>query len=213
MTDRKQSAVARRLASQYSESGDTALENLQNSLNNRTSENESQIRSLLEKTTLTNTSLNDLNTQVQTQFASDIKGTLAWTLINVSALVNTLYNGTIDIDVGTGTGGNGPVSTLKSVTITVDPGLSYVVDQTISLAATDNRNAYIKGVVRSYDKLTGVLEILPKEYGTGSSSSWQLSTSPNIVKFTDLDGGFASTDINGGTAAAGGGHSIEGGGA
>ena len=213
MTDRKQSAVARRLADRFSDNLSSDIANSQSQLEERVTIVEGNTRGLTETTGQMGQSLSQVSTTVNNQLDPSIKGSFAWTLINVAALVNTFYNGTIDIDAGTGTGGSGPVNTLKSVTITVDPGLSYVVDQTISLASTDNRNAYIKGVVRSYDKLTGVLEILPKEYGTGSSSSWQLSTSPNIVKFTDLDGGFASTDINGGTAAAGGGHSIEGGGA
>jgi len=213
--DKKQSAVSRRVSKHLDGLSTQYFENIDNNINQRLTTTELSLNSLTDKEYYTgiiarNADLlaNTVNITLNTQLDPNISGTLANLVQRASYYYLRFLN---TINLGTSGTGNGPLSNGMKLALNIGTGYSYTKDQDITINSEDVPEAFIRGKVASYDTTTGILSVYAEEVGKGSSDRWTVNVGAPTIQRYDLDGGFASTDINGGTAAAGGGFDIDGG--
>lgn len=213
--DRKQSAVARRVSKHIDNTTSQYQSTLDATLEQRITQAELGLNSVTNQeyyTTITandaNALANSVNATLTTQLDPTISGTLA-NLVQRASYYYLRYLTTIDL--GTSGTGNGPLSNGMKLSLNIGTGYSYTKDQDLTVISEDVPEAFIRGKVASYDTTTGILSVYAEEVGKGSSNRWTVNVGAPTIQRYDLDGGFASTDINGGTAAAGGGFDIDGG--
>lgn len=206
--DRKQSAVARRLSTKTVAQSNQNYDLLNSDILTRLNSTQSQVSTLFTLNDQTNARLNQTTGILYTQLDSSISGTIA----NLLARVSYYYLKFLStIDLGTSGTGNGPLSYGMKFSLNIGTGYSYTKDQDITINSEDAPEAFIRGKVVSYDTVTGDLSVFVEEVGTGSSNRWTVNVGAPTIQKYDLDGGFASTDLNGGTASAGGGFDLDGG--
>lgn len=206
MTDRKQSAVARRLAQKLDELNNQLANSVTTQLDQRLTQAEQTLLALDTKENITSNQATNTDQVLTVQLDPNISGTLANKASKASYFNYQTSN--LSLNLGTTSG----TKQFEKLSITVDPDLSYTKGQTVELLSTDTDTAFINGTVESYNPTTGALSIYTKRVGTGTSSRWKLNVSSETeVIYSDLDGGFVSTTIDGGNAATGGGYIIDGG--
>lgn len=206
--DRKQSAVARRVSKHLDSLNNQVLNIADTNAERRLSTIELFVNDLSLKAYNTNNLALTTNDTLNTQLDPTISGTLANLAQRASAYYLRFLN---TINLGTSGTGNGPLSNGMKFSLNIGTGYSYTKDQDITINSDDVPEAFIRGKVASYDTTTGILYVYAEEVGKGSSNRWTVNIGAPTIQRYDLDGGFASTDINGGTAAAGGGFDIDGG--
>lgn len=206
--DRKQSAVARRISKHIDSTSTQSLLNTDSSLSSQINQTQLNLNDLSARQNNTSLFADSINNSLNYQLDPNITGTLA-NLVQRASYYYIRYLNTIDLS--TSGGGGGPVSTGGKYNIPIGLGFSYTKGQDVSLVSEDNPEAFIFGKVASYDTTTGDLSVYVDEVGTGSSDRWTVNVGAPTIQRYDIDGGFASTDLNGGTATAGGGFDLDGG--